>query len=222
VEPSAVRDVVERALEGRWLLDHPFYRRWSAGELGVEELQAYAGQYRSFEAAVPELVSTVADATMVDAARDQLSLILADEVGRPGGRPSHLELFDDFAAALGADRDAPPSPAMQRLIGTHRELAATDPVAGLAGLLAYETQSAEIARTKTAGLRRYYGLDDPGVAFWELHASVDGDHAQWGLVALAAMATDPLSIAGGLERVADAWWAFLDERQDEAPAQISA
>src|SRR2546423_4575 len=31
----------------RWnVLEHPFYRRWSRGELAREELAAYAGQYR--------------------------------------------------------------------------------------------------------------------------------------------------------------------------------
>jgi pyrroloquinoline quinone (PQQ) biosynthesis protein C len=208
-------------LAGRTLLAHPFYRRWSAGQLGIGELQAYAGQYRFFEAAVPELLATVLATTVVPAARQQIALTLADELGE-SGKPSHLELFDDFAAALSASTETPASPATKGLLSTHRELAADDPAVGLAGLLAYESQSAEIARTKAAGLRRWYGLDDRGVTFWEVHSQVDGDHAHWGLQALAAMAVDPARIGAGIERAAEAWWAFLDERQDDAPPPISA
>ena len=28
------------------VLEHPFYQRWSAGELSAKELACYAGQYR--------------------------------------------------------------------------------------------------------------------------------------------------------------------------------
>ena len=39
-------DRIEEARE-RWnVLRHPFYRRWSAGELSREELARYSGQYR--------------------------------------------------------------------------------------------------------------------------------------------------------------------------------
>ena len=37
---------IERSRE-RWdVLRHPFYKRWSAGELSAEELARYSGQYR--------------------------------------------------------------------------------------------------------------------------------------------------------------------------------
>ena len=37
---------IEQARE-RWnVLEHPFYQRWSAGELTADELADYSGQYR--------------------------------------------------------------------------------------------------------------------------------------------------------------------------------
>ena len=47
---NTVTALLDQALEGRRLLDHPFYRRWENGELIEGELQHYAEQYRFFEA----------------------------------------------------------------------------------------------------------------------------------------------------------------------------
>ena len=44
-------------------------------------------------------------------------------------------------------------------------------------LAAYETQAAAVAATKAAGLRRHYGIDGPGVAFWDVHADLEADQA---------------------------------------------
>ena len=52
---------LSRALEGRDLLTHPFYRRWEAGLLSQDELAEYAVQYRAFEASLPVVLSDVVD-----------------------------------------------------------------------------------------------------------------------------------------------------------------
>ena len=39
-----------------------------------------------------------------------------------------------------------------------------------------------------------------------------------GLSALALLGADPSQVADAARRGADAWWALLDEREDEAPA----
>jgi len=57
---SIVRAVVAANLEGRWLLDHPFYRRWEAGQLSEAELASYAGQYRHVERALPGVLADIA------------------------------------------------------------------------------------------------------------------------------------------------------------------
>src|SRR5258708_22957264 len=54
---------VHRALTGRELLSHPFYVRWSKGELSRRELCDYAAQYRHVEAALPDLLRTIAGRT---------------------------------------------------------------------------------------------------------------------------------------------------------------
>jgi pyrroloquinoline quinone (PQQ) biosynthesis protein C len=92
--------------------------------------------------------------------------------------------------------------------------AASDPVRGLGVLGAYETQAAAIAATKAAGLRRHY-IDGAGVAFWDVHADLEADHADWTASALAAAAS-PAQVTRAAADGARAWWQFLDERQTAA------
>ena len=59
--PPRLADAVARAVEGRELLTHPFYQRWEAGQLAPGELAEYAVHYRAFEAALPAVLTAVAD-----------------------------------------------------------------------------------------------------------------------------------------------------------------
>jgi pyrroloquinoline quinone (PQQ) biosynthesis protein C len=81
---------------------------------------------------------------------------------------------------------------------------------------AVETQAAAVAATKAAGLRRHYGIDGPGVAFWDVHADLEADHADWTASALAATAASPAQVTSAAADGARAWWQFLDERQTAA------
>ena len=129
----------------------------------------------------------------------------------------HLELFDAFARAVGA-QPAPPDGATAALVHLHQSLAASDPVAALAALAAYERQAPEIATSKAAGLRARYGLHGDQTRFWDVHGTMDADHADWTLDALVALGADEEVVRRGARAAADAWWAFLDERQEAAPA----
>jgi len=198
---------------GKRLLDHPFYRRWEAGTLARGELAAYAEQYRHIEAALPEVLRRVASNLPDGPARAAVNANLSDELGRPA---PHLELFDTFAAAAGARPGAPPAPATRSLAALQLSSAASDPVRGLGVLASYETQAAAVAATKAAGLRRHYGIDGPGAAFWDVHAGLEADHADWTASALAATAASPAQVTSAVADGARAWWQFLDERQTAA------
>lgn len=200
---------VTAALEDRRLLAHPFYRRWELGEVSVTELAAYAAQYRHFEAGLPSFLAGLADDLPAGPARDLVTANLRDELGDP---VAHLELFEGFAAAVGAPA-CEPSPAMSALLDTYGELRAEGPAAALAGFLAYESQAPDVAASKARGLRRHYGVGDDGVAFWEHHAEVDARHGAWTAAALEATADDPSAVTTAARRAADAWWTFLDERE---------
>jgi pyrroloquinoline-quinone synthase len=196
------------ALRDRQLLDHPFYRRWEAGELTRDELTRYAEQYRHFEAMLPQFLVRLRDELEPGEARDLVEANLRDEVSPP----SHLELFQLFADAFDAT-EAPPSPAMRELIQTYDGVARRGTVAALAGLLAYESQGASVADSKGAGLAKHYEAPLEALLFWDEHGSIEGNHAEWTFDALTSLSPDLDEVCSAARLVGDAWWAFLDERE---------
>jgi len=211
-------EAMASALDGRELLTHPFYLRWQAGELAPSELAGYAVNYRAFESALPVVLTAVVEQLRAEGeveAAGTLGQNLYDELGRP---EPHLALFDRFAAALEPPAtSSDPGPAAQLLVATYADLVADGPIAAVAGLAAYETQAAAVATTKGEGLRAWYGMDEAGTEFWDVHARMEADHGDWALDTLALLGAEPDVVADAARRGADAWWAFLDERQAEAP-----
>lgn len=210
---------ISELLADRQLLQHPFYRRWQQGNVTMEELGRYAAEYRHFERYLPEFLSRLVSGLPEGEARDLVAANLADELGDP---VAHVELFERFATAVGAsegDEATDPSPAMAALLATYDEMLAVSAGAALAGFVAYESQSSAIAAEKAAGLRRDHGLDEEAVSFWEHHATVDSRHGEWATAALGATGAD--EHGGHIKQAADAWWAFLDEREALAGAVMS-
>ena len=208
-----LRASLDAALAGRQLLRHPFYLRWEAGTLLPGELGAYAAQYGYFETALPGLLRELLGRLEPGSAADLVSQNLADEEGNP---EPHNTAFARFADAVGAGVE-PAAPATERLLGTYQALTASSGAEGLAAVVAYEMQAPGIASSKASGLRRHYGIDATGTYFWDIHATMDVDHAQWGIEALAALDIPESRVVGAARAAADAWWAFLDDRESAAP-----
>jgi pyrroloquinoline-quinone synthase len=215
---ARIQEVLEDALTGRHLLAHPFYRRWEAGTLAEGELAAYAEQYRLLERELPVTLASIAERLPEGAARSLVEANLADELGRP---EPHADLFESFARAAGARADVAPTSATSTLLSAIRSVAAADPVAALAMVAAYEVQAADIAASKGDGLRRHYGMGSEGTRFWDVHTTQEIAHADWSAQALADLEADPAAVHRAARVAADAWWGFLTEREELAPAGAS-
>jgi pyrroloquinoline quinone (PQQ) biosynthesis protein C len=207
--PDQLHADLTTALADRQLLAHPFYLRWEAGTLQPGELGAYAAQYRRFEAALPDLLRELLAGLQPGPAAELVRHNLADEESNP---EPHVALFESFAAAVGAD-DSPPTEATERLLSTYRGLIESSAAEGLAAIVAYEMQAPAIAASKASGLRRHYSVEAAGTRFWDIHATMDQDHARWGMEALVAMDAPEGRLIGAARTATDAWWAFLDDRE---------
>lgn len=210
-----IHEVLAEAIVGRHLLTHPFYRRWEAGTLSEGELAAYAEQYRHIERELPVTLSAIASALPEGRARTLVEANLSDELGSP---EPHVQLFETFAKAAGAAPDAPATPSTAALLALVRTAAATDPAAALAMVAAYEIQAADIAASKSDGLRRHYGLSEEETRFWDVHRTQEVDHAGWSMEALRELSADPDVVQAAAIVSADSWWLFLSEREELAPA----
>lgn len=198
---ASVWERIEAARE-RWnVLRHPFYRRWSAGELTADELARYSGQYRHAVDAIARMSETVA------AAHDK-----QPELARHAAEErEHLELWDGFIAASGGEVDAAPTAETQACVdawvGDGSELAT------LVRLYAIESGQPGISRTKRDGLLGLYGFEDgAGTDYFRVHETLDVEHAGEGRTLIDELRGD----AGDDELVAAAEgalranWRLLD------------
>jgi len=201
---------VNGLLEGRWLLSHPFYRRWEAGELSRTALATYAAQYAHVERQLPATLEALAGAAGPGEVRDALADNLADELGHP---VAHVTLLQGFCDAVGAT-EQPPTAATEALVELYASAAQRSVAFGLGVLAAYEVQAADVAASKGDGLRAHYGVDASGTEFWDVHATMERDHADWTVAAAATL--ERAEVVAGVAASRDAWWAFLDERALDA------
>ena len=166
-------------VQSRWnVLEHPFYTRWSRGELTRDELALYAGQYRYAVVALAGAHDAAARAAD-PAARAELAAHAGEEA-------AHVALWDAFAGAAGTDGPAPAEPETAECAaawaGEGRDL-----LGHLAALYAIESAQPAISRVKADGLREHYGFGaGPATAYFDLHAERDVEHAAEGRAMLEA------------------------------------
>jgi pyrroloquinoline-quinone synthase len=157
---------VERA---RWnVLEHPFYVRWSNGELTPDELGYYAAEYRHVVVALAEALAGAARVAE-PGIREQLEEHAREEA-------DHVALWDAFAAEAGAE--AHPEPRAETAGCVDAWTAGETLEERLAIAYAIESGQPAIAETKLVGLLERYGFSEgPGTEYFSLHARRDHEHA---------------------------------------------
>ncbi len=194
---------IEQARE-RWnVLEHPFYQRWSAGELSREELAAYSGQYRHATVAVARLSAAVADSAPA-AERAELRRHAEEE-------EAHVALWDGFVGAVGGEVAAAPTVETRECVEAWT--AGDDRLCQLVRLYAIESGQPAISRTKHEGLAEHYGVGDgPGNEYFRVHESTDVEHAAEGrsLIEAHLAGADPDALVAAAESAFEANWRLLD------------
>jgi pyrroloquinoline-quinone synthase len=152
------------------VLDHPFYQRWSAGELQAEELRRYAGEYRHAVRALARASRTAAEQAGSEHAAGLARHAEEEE--------SHVELWEQFARAMDASTES--EPLAQTRVCSQSWTAGEDLLESLAVLYTVEASQPAVSTTKLEGLATHYDVpaDSPGAAYFKLHATLDVEHAQ--------------------------------------------
>jgi pyrroloquinoline-quinone synthase len=188
-------DLIERIDEARtrWnVLDHPFYLRWERGELTRQDLAFYAGEYRHAVVALADTAAVGGDAAHA-----------AEEA-------AHIEVWDDFAAALDAPLDREPSIETRKCAGAWQ---AEDSLSARAVLYAIESGQPDISRTKLTGLVDHYGFaaGSKGTEYFEVHSDRDHEHAAASAEVLRqAPPEDADRLVAAAEAALKGNWGLLD------------
>lgn len=200
------RSLWERIEESRArhnVLEHPFYVRWSAGELSREELARYAGQYRHATEALARLCRQTSESAP-DRHRDEIALHAAEE-------EAHVGLWDGFVEAAGGEIGAEPTPETAECVTVWTAGEAYLP--RLARMYAIESGQPEISRIKREGLSRHYGIDGgPGSEYFRVHEEADDAHAEESrrLIEEAMTPDDEDAVVEAAESAFRANWRLLD------------
>jgi pyrroloquinoline-quinone synthase len=183
----------------RWnVLRHPFYTRWSAGELEPEELTRYAGQYRFAVEALATMTARAAEE------HESLESHATEE-------SSHVSLWDDFARAAGNEGGDHANLETRACVETWAAEDGLLPT--LARMYAIERAQPEISRVKREGLVDLYGYEDGAATeYFRLHERLDVEHAEEVRELLEELASeeDEHALLDAAERAVRANWRLLD------------
>jgi pyrroloquinoline-quinone synthase len=196
---------LEQVSSANNVLEHPFYQRWSAGELSARDLAIYSGQYRHAVLALAEASQRAAELAEGEE-RVELENHAREE-------DAHVALWDRFVAATGGDTAAAPAEGTTECVraweGEGRDL-----LEHLVALYAIESAQPAISQVKTEGLRISYGFSNEpeATAYFDLHAERDIAHAasERELIEPRLAGADEESLLAHAEQVMRGNWRLLD------------
>jgi pyrroloquinoline-quinone synthase len=146
-----VRNRLDTIVAEKNLLNHPFYRAWSAGTLSREALATYAAEWGPFVALVPKGWEAHGDTAVANEER------------------THVGLWAQFADGLSAR--VPQSPALEapRRLAECADRLFSDPVTSLGALYAFEAQQPRTSASKLHGLQAHYSLGERAEEYFKVH-----------------------------------------------------
>ena len=173
---NSLTQKIDRIIEERSLLKHPFYQTWSDGKLTREALVGYSKEYYQLVKAVPIFMTQLLDYSP-KSMYDELDLNQQEEF-------SHINLWQRFASGLGVS-----SSELTNYEGLHKTNHAISGLhslmssflSGCAAMYALEKEIPKISEIKLQGLAEFYGLTSEDVTeYFKEHMEADIRHtASW-------------------------------------------
>ena len=174
-------DRIDSMIEEKHLLNHSFYKAWSAGELPKETIREYAAQYFQHVSLFPRYLSSI-HSNCEDIKTRQI--LLDNLIDEEKGEENHPELWMRFAEGMGNSRQkistTKPMKEVSDLVNTFNRLSKSEKYhIGLAALYCYESMQPEISETKKDGLKKFYGIKDENtLKFFTVHMHADKWHRE--------------------------------------------
>ena len=174
-------DRIDNMIEEKHLLNHSFYKAWSAGELPKETIREYAAQYFQHVSLFPRYLSSI-HSNCEDIKTRQI--LLDNLIDEEKGEENHPELWMRFAEGMGNSRQkintTKPMKEVSDLVKTFNRLSKSEKYhIGLAALYCYESMQPEISETKKDGLKKFYGIKDENtLKFFTVHIHADKWHRE--------------------------------------------
>jgi pyrroloquinoline-quinone synthase len=180
-------------------VDHPFVKAVEAGTAPREQVRDWARQDYKFRAAVPRIAMLrYLACSDPEFARRLYGVVEEETEGLATGSAGHINLFLDFAAALGLGRDELEQARLRPATAAHLYYAElvihTLPwFIVMAAQLAAEATLPPAASALARGFVAHYGLRPEDVRFFTVHVEADEDHGSLAEeIAVRYLTTPPL------------------------------
>ena len=167
---------IDRIIEERSLLKHPFYQAWSDGKLTRESLAGYSKEYYQLVKAVPIFMAQLMD-HVPESLHDEFNFNQQEEF-------SHISLWERFAGGLGVSYEELNNheglyTTNHAISGMHTLMSSF--VSGSTAMYALEKEIPKISEIKLQGLAEFYGLTSEDVTeYFKEHMEADIRHtASW-------------------------------------------
>ena len=202
---------IDRIIEERSLLNHPFYQAWSDGKLTHEALAGYSKEYYQLVKSVPIFMTQLLD-HVPENLYDELDFHQQEEF-------SHIGMWEKFASALGIARTD--------LLGYDGLCKTNDAVSGMhklmgslesgaAAMYAFEKEIPKISQIKLEGLAEFYGLTSSDITtYFKEHMEADIRHAASWAALINTVSSDEDSIVGYAESSVTCQNLLLDSCYEE-------
>lgn len=176
------------------LLQHPFYRAWSAGTLPESALATYAREYGCFIAVLDRGWQTLGEDESAKVERD------------------HVKLWNDFARALDTSVTQTPSRNAVQALVDEAKASFESPASAAGALYAFELQQPATAKSKLEGLDTHYASLPTDIRpYFTAHAGESGEDVMLENK-IAKMSADDQKIAmTACARMSTALWNALSD-----------
>ena len=165
---------IDRIIEERSLLKHPFYQSWSDGKLTRGALAGYSKEYYQLVKAVPIFMTQLIESAP-QYMQNELDFNQQEEF-------SHINLWQKFAAELGVSYEELNNydglyTTNHAISGLHCIMASFS--SGSAAMYALEKEIPKISQIKLEGLAEFYGLTNENVTrYFKEHMEADIRHTK--------------------------------------------
>ena len=173
---SSLLQKIDRIIEERSLLNHPFYQAWSDGKLTRESLTGYSKEYYQLVKAVPIFMTQLMN-HIPSTSYDELNFHQQEEF-------SHIGMWERFASGLGVSRNDLLNydglyKTNHAISGMHHLMEKLE--SGAVAMYAFEKEIPKISQIKLEGLAEFYGLTSEDVTkYFKEHMEADIRHtASW-------------------------------------------
>jgi len=208
-------DEINKRIENKSILKHPFYQDWRSGKLTRAMLKEYAKQYYKHVAAFPQYLSAVH--SKINNFEDR-RLVIQNLIDEENGNKNHIQLWVNFGKALGLTKEEIRNEAAiettNAFVNHFKSLTREGSIAeGIAALYAYESQIPKVSEEKIHGLLNFYGVDsEQGLEYFKVHMQADIEHSKAELALIEKYAIDEETqqkVLGAVNATLDVYWNML-------------